>query len=110
MRGPDGCLDRRRMTTKATGALVAVALAGLAAATVLAADVPVADPPTGPPVQASGDRDATCVASTDEARTCQRDGGAVTCSNIGIAPQPAAIRCTTRQDDKQDNKQNDKKR
>ncbi len=100
-------------TMTASGTLVALwlaLLAGAANAQQLAADlpptVPAPEPTTAPSFQGYGDRDTTCIAWTDECRTGQRDGATVSCSNIGIACQPASIRCTTRQDGKQ---QDDKK-
>jgi hypothetical protein len=51
-------------------------------------------------IHAFADRDKTCVAWTDQCRACTRHAdGEVSCSNIGIACQPAAITCTTRQTD-----------
>jgi hypothetical protein len=45
-----------------------------------------------------GDRDKTCMAWTDRCRACARhDGDTISCSNIGIACQPAEIACTARQ-------------
>jgi len=75
-------------------------LAGSVRAQQLAADLPVIAPATETPFQGYGNRDATCVAWTDDCRTCQRAGADLTCSNIGIACQPGKIRCTARQDDK----------
>jgi hypothetical protein len=47
-------------------------------------------PPNDPAVQA---QPPGCAAWTDRCVTCQRDGGKITCSNIGIACQPQAIEC-----------------
>jgi hypothetical protein len=48
-------------------------------------------------IHAYGDRDKTCLAWTDKCRSCARaDAGAINCSNIGIACQPAEITCTSR--------------
>lgn len=63
-------------------------------------------PPSPPSAEASihgyGDHDKTCIAWTDQCRTCARGANdEVTCSNIGIACQPAAIACTARQSPKQ---------
>jgi hypothetical protein len=45
-----------------------------------------------------GDRDKTCMAWTDRCRVCERhDSDTISCSNIGIACQPAEIACTARQ-------------
>jgi hypothetical protein len=61
---------------------------------------PSAPAPQAPTSDASihgyGDRDKTCVAWTDQCRACVRDGDTITCSNIGIACQPAAITCSLR--------------
>jgi hypothetical protein len=52
-------------------------------------------------IHAYGDRDKTCLAWTDKCRSCARgDADAVTCSNIGIACQPAEITCTSRPPEK----------
>jgi hypothetical protein len=56
--------------------------------------------PNDPSLHAFGDTDKTCTAWTDQCRSCTRGtGGEIACSNIGIACQPAAITCTTRQTD-----------
>ncbi len=34
-----------------------------------------------------------CAAWTDRCVTCQREGGAIACSNIGFACQPQALQC-----------------
>jgi hypothetical protein len=48
-------------------------------------------------IHAYGDRDKTCLAWTDKCRSCARaDADAISCSNIGIACQPAEITCTSR--------------
>jgi hypothetical protein len=42
-----------------------------------------------------GENDPACLAWTDDCRSCQRDAdNTVSCSNVGIACQPSAIRCT----------------
>ena len=54
-------------------------------------------PATAPTVQ--GFADKTCVAWTDQCRTCRREADdTVNCSNIGIACQPAEITCTARRE------------
>jgi hypothetical protein len=73
----------------------------LMASRCLAQSTEPAPAPQAPTSDASihgyGDRDKTCVAWTDTCRTCERgDGDAITCSNIGIACQPAAITCSSR--------------
>ena len=56
-------------------------------------------PPATPSIQGYGDGDKTCLAWTDQCRTCTRDAdGTVHCSNIGVACQPAAIACTRREE------------
>jgi len=62
-------------------------------------------PPSSPPpsaadasIHAYGDQDKTCTAWTDQCRACARGANdEISCSNIGIACQPAAITCTARQ-------------
>jgi hypothetical protein len=51
-------------------------------------------PPNDPAVQA---QPPGCAAWTDRCVTCQREGGKITCSNIGIACQPQAIECIRRE-------------
>jgi hypothetical protein len=62
---------------------------------------PQAPAPTATPeasIHGYGERDKSCVAWTDACRTCGRAAdGNVTCSNIGIACQPAEISCSVRQ-------------
>jgi hypothetical protein len=78
--------------------LVAAALSvGTAAIAQQAAPAPA--PATAPTVQGFGDADKTCAAWTDSCRTCLREAdNTVVCSNIGIACQPAEIRCTVRRE------------
>jgi len=75
------------------------AIAGVFAATFAHAQ-PSASPPPSPAeasIHAYGDRDKTCLAWTDQCRTCTRGANdEVSCANIGIACQPAAIACTAR--------------
>lgn len=47
-------------------------------------------PPNDPAVQA---QPPGCAAWTDRCVICQREGGKITCSNIGIACQPQAVEC-----------------
>jgi hypothetical protein len=47
-------------------------------------------PPNDPAVQA---RPPGCAEWTDRCVSCQREGGKITCSNIGIACQPQAVEC-----------------
>jgi hypothetical protein len=50
-------------------------------------------------IQGFGDSDKTCVAWTDECRTCRREAdNTAVCSNIGIACQSAETRCTARRE------------
>ena len=51
---------------------------------------PATAPSKDPAVQA---RLPGCAVWTDRCVTCQREGGAISCSNIGIACQPQAIEC-----------------
>jgi hypothetical protein len=56
-------------------------------------------PATAPAFQGFGDADKTCLAWTDQCRSCRREADdTVNCSNIGIACQPAEIRCTARRE------------
>jgi hypothetical protein len=88
----------------------AVSVAGLcrtalAAAALLAHAAAIAQP--GPPdpakssapsIQNFGETEKTCTAWTDDCRSCRREAdNTVNCSNIGIACQPAEIKCTARQ-------------
>jgi hypothetical protein len=57
-------------------------------------------PPTDPAVQA---QPPGCAAWTDRCVTCQREGGKISCSNIGIACQPQAIECIQVEEKKQEN-------
>ncbi len=47
-------------------------------------------PPNDPAVQA---QPPGCAQWTDRCVSCQREGGKITCSNIGIACQPQAAEC-----------------
>jgi len=63
-----------------------------------AADLPVQGKPRSPPsenIHAYGDSHPSCQVWTDGCRRCDRTGGTPSCSNIGIACQPAAVRCVT---------------
>jgi len=81
-------------------ALAATALV-LAVASARAQTSPSASPSAAEAsIHAYGDRDKTCVAWSDQCRSCVRGADdAVSCSNIGIACQPAAIACTARKPD-----------
>ena len=60
---------------------------------------PAPAPATAPTVQGFGAADKTCVAWTDQCRTCRREADdMVSCSNIGIACQPGEIMCTARRE------------
>jgi hypothetical protein len=82
--------------------LVIIAVAVLFAAASVRAQTaaPAPTPPApidDPSIHSYGDRDKTCIAWTDQCRSCQRgDNDAIFCSNIGIACQPAAITCSRR--------------
>jgi hypothetical protein len=56
-------------------------------------------PATARTVQDFGAADKTCMAWTDQCRTCRREADdTVNCSNIGVACQPAEITCTARRE------------
>ena len=84
----------------------AISLVGLASAALFVGSGVLAQPSgsapapvTAPTVQGFGAADKTCVAWTDQCRTCRREADdAVNCSNIGIACQPAEIICTARRE------------
>jgi hypothetical protein len=84
----------RRLIIIAVAALVAAA--GAHAQTATPTPTPPA-PADDPSIHGYGDRDKTCMAWTDQCRSCERgDNDAIFCSNIGIACQPAAITCSRR--------------
>ncbi len=65
---------------------------------------PTPSPPSAAATEASihgyGDRDKTCMAWTDQCRSCTRGADdTIVCSNIGIACQPAEITCSSRRSD-----------
>jgi hypothetical protein len=66
------------------------------------AQTPSAPAPSSPSaaeasIHGYGDHDKTCLAWTDQCRSCTRGAkDEVICSNIGIACQPTAIACTQR--------------
>ena len=76
----------------------------LAAETATAADLQLvprlgpksAAPKSDVPIQGYGNHDASCLVWTDGCRNCERAADGSSCSNIGIACQPGAIRCTAR--------------
>jgi hypothetical protein len=79
--------------------LVGLLSAALWVGTAAMAQQPAPAPATAPTVQGFGDADKTCVAWTDSCRICLREAdNPVVCSNIGIACQPAEIRCTARRE------------
>jgi hypothetical protein len=90
--------------------IIAVALSSSAAAALAQAQDPAPAPAPSSPstnteasIHAYGDRDKTCVAWTDTCRHCERgDNDAIVCSNIGIACQPAEIKCTRRSEPAKD--------
>jgi hypothetical protein len=54
---------------------------------------------TAPTILGFGAADKTCLAWTDQCRTCRREADdVVNCSNIGIACQPGEITCTARRE------------
>lgn len=74
--------------------LLLLLLAGIAATGAHAAEIEV--PPPGKPKELSVYvNQPNCVRWTDECVNCTRgiDGNGPTCSNIGLACQPKAIRC-----------------
>jgi hypothetical protein len=77
---------------------VAVLFAAASVRAQTAAPTPTPPAPTDDPsIHSYGDRDKTCIAWTDQCRSCERgDNDAIFCSNIGIACQPAAITCSRR--------------
>jgi hypothetical protein len=78
-------------------ALIALGASGTPVVAQTAAPAP-APPAAEAAIHGYGDRDKTCLAWTDQCRSCTRaDNDEVHCSNIGIACQPAAeIACTAR--------------
>jgi hypothetical protein len=85
-------------------AVVAVAL--LQAAAAAAQDSPATAPPprqTGSPsthVHNYGAFDLTCLRWTDGCRTCSRGAaGETICPNIGIACQPAEVKCIAQKEE-----------
>ena len=64
------------------------------------APLPPASSSTAPAIHGYGDRDKTCLAWTDQCRSCQRAADdQIHCNNIGIACQPVEIACTERKPD-----------
>jgi hypothetical protein len=75
-----------------------MALVLATATTAARAQTPPAPSAADASIHAYGDQDKTCTAWTDQCRSCTRGtNDEVSCSNIGIACQPAAIVCTARQ-------------
>jgi hypothetical protein len=78
-------------------------MASLAAAMIVvaavAADAPVASTPAAPELPQAPEGASTqsgipgCAVWTDRCVVCQRGGGVIACSNIGIACQPQALQC-----------------
>jgi hypothetical protein len=85
---------------KAIGLIVLVSAALSAGTATIAqqrAPAPANSPATPPTMQGFGDSDKTCIAWTDDCRACRREAdNTASCSNIGIACQPAEIKCTAR--------------
>ncbi len=81
-----------------------IIVAMLWAATGVLAQGPTQPPASAPPLDVPtvhdyGAIEKTCLRWTDGCRTCIRaPDGSWTCSNIGIACQPVAVSCTTRQE------------
>jgi hypothetical protein len=75
---------------------LAVAALVLAASPLRAENAPAAAAEEAS-IHAYGDSDKTCQEWTDSCRTCSRaENGALVCSNLPIACQPAAITCSRR--------------
>jgi hypothetical protein len=86
----------RAISFVALSAALSVATAAIAQPR---APAPANSPAAPPTLQGFGDRDKTCLAWTDDCRSCRREAdNTVNCSNIGIACQPAEIRCTAKQE------------
>lgn len=76
-----------------------VLAAAIAAMPALAADLDVKPPPKPAPPAASvfAPPDATCVEWTDGCRVCVKpQAGDATCSNVGPACTPQAVKCSKR--------------
>ena len=88
-------------------AVLAIALIQAVAATAQDSPATASPPPaTGSPasmhIHNYGAFDLTCLRWTDGCRTCGRDaGGQTTCSNIGIACQPAEVKCIAQKQEPQ---------
>jgi Tfp pilus assembly protein FimT len=79
--------------------VAAVVLARAAAIAQPSSPAPANPPAAAPSMQNFGEKEKTCSAWTDDCRSCRREAdNAVNCSNIGIACQPAEIKCTARQE------------
>jgi hypothetical protein len=96
---PRGSFDHASMRTAASVAAAVIVVAAVAA------DAPVSPPPAtlelpapselpqagaGPSTQSGM---PGCAVWTDRCVICQRDGGVIACSNIGIACQPQPMLC-----------------
>ncbi len=78
--------------------LAAVALVLTGAPAFAQSSAPAPPAPADASIHAYSNRDKTCTAWTDQCRTCARGADdEVSCSNIGIACQPAEVVCTARQ-------------
>src|ERR1700687_2367358 len=73
---------------------IATLTAAIIVVAAVAADAPVAPAAPEPPASASTQSGMPgCAVWTDRCVICQRDGGVIACSNIGIACQPQAMLC-----------------
>jgi hypothetical protein len=96
---PRGSFDHASMRTVASGAAAMIVVAAVAADTPVARPPAMLELPAPPelPQAASGASTQSgmpgCAVWTDRCVICQRDGGVVACSNIGIACQPQAMLC-----------------
>jgi hypothetical protein len=88
---PHGSLTQVSMRTIASVAAAMIVVAAVAADAPVVPAVPeLPQPPAGASMQSGI---PGCAVWTDRCVTCQRAGGAIACSNIGIACQPQALLC-----------------
>jgi hypothetical protein len=88
---PHGSPTQVSMRTIASVAAAMIVVAAVAAdAPVVPAAPELPQPPAGASMQSGI---PGCAVWTDRCVTCQRAGGVIACSNIGIACQPQALLC-----------------
>jgi hypothetical protein len=87
-------MPRGSFTHVSTRTIATLAAAMIVVAAV-AADVPVASPELPEATAGASVQSGIpgCAVWTDRCVTCQREGGAIACSNIGFACQPQALQC-----------------